>query len=264
MLPLYLQNRASQVFRNLTTVVKKDPNLVKKELNNYFNSAPLRSQARNLAGERTQGPRETVTEFYEEICKMVRRGWSTKSSDYQKEKSLEYSIKGLRPNIKKVFWGEETEDLDMAFHKAYSRELYLNTKKGRKEIAAVESAELNTKVAEFIPGSCKPENKLVHVDSRGVTELIGNMQLLLQQQNALTAAQQEQILRIEKNQQQIMQNHKGQNKRPNFVNKQDKCQAPGKSKRHIQCYVCHQEGHMAKNCPNNSQSKLADKQTEPK
>ena len=29
MLPLYLQNRASQVFRNLTTVVKKDPNLVK-------------------------------------------------------------------------------------------------------------------------------------------------------------------------------------------------------------------------------------------
>ena len=31
MLPLYLQNRASQVFRNLTTVVKKDPNLVKKE-----------------------------------------------------------------------------------------------------------------------------------------------------------------------------------------------------------------------------------------
>ena len=125
MLPLYLQNRASQVFRNLTTVVKKDPNLVKKELNNYFNSAPLRLQARNLAGERTQGPRETVTEFYEEICKMVRRGWSTKSSDYQKEKSLEYFIKGLRPNIKKVFWGEETEDLDVAFHKADSRELYL-------------------------------------------------------------------------------------------------------------------------------------------
>ena len=68
---------------------------------------------------------------------MVRRGWSTKSSDYQKEKSLQYFIKGLRPNIKKVFWGEETEDLDVAFHKAYSRELYLNTKKGRNEIAAV-------------------------------------------------------------------------------------------------------------------------------
>ena len=67
MLPLYLKNRASQVFRNLTTVVKKDPNLVKKELNSYFNSAPLRLQARNSAGERTQGPRETVTEFCEEI-----------------------------------------------------------------------------------------------------------------------------------------------------------------------------------------------------
>ena len=90
------------------------------------------------------------------------------------------------------------------------------------------------------------------------------MQLLLQQQNALIATKQEQILRTEKNQQQIMQNHKGQNKRPNFVNKQDKCQAPGKSKRQIQCYACHQEVHMAKNYPNNSQSKLADKQTEPK
>ena len=107
MLPLYLQNSASQVFRNLTTLVKKDPNIVKKELNNYFNSAQLRLQARHLAGERIQEPRGTVTEFYEEICKMVRRGWSTKSSDHQEEKSLEYFIKGLGPNIKKVFWGEK-------------------------------------------------------------------------------------------------------------------------------------------------------------
>ena len=91
-------------------------------------------------------------------------------------------------------------------------------------------------------GSCKPAGKLVHVDSRGVTELIENMQLLLQQQNALIAAQQEQILRIEKNKQQVIQNNEVQNKRPNFVNKQDKGQAPGKSKRQIQCYACHQEG----------------------
>ena len=79
------------------------------------------------------------------------------------------------------------------------------------------------------------------------------MQLLLQQQHALIAAQQEQILRIEKN----------KNKRSNFVNKQDKGQAPGRSIRQIQCYACHQEGHVAKNYPSNSR-KSADKQTEPK
>ena len=61
----------------------------------------------------------------------------------------------------------------------------------------------------YIPGSSKPAGKLLHVDSRGVTEPIGSMQLLLKQQNSLITAQQEQILRTEKNQQQIMQNHKG-------------------------------------------------------
>ena len=37
----------------------------------------------------------------------------------------------------------------MAFHKGYSRELYLNTKKDRMEIAAIESAELNAKSPEL-------------------------------------------------------------------------------------------------------------------
>ena len=104
----------------------------------------------------------------------------------------------------------------MDFQKAYSRELYLNTKKGRKEIAAVESVELNAKPSEFIPESCKSAAKLVHVDSSGATELKGNMQLLLQQQNALIASQQEQIQKIERNKKMIIQNHKGQNKKPNF------------------------------------------------
>ena len=61
----------------------------------------------------------------------------------------------------------------------------------------------------YIPGSCKPAGKLLHVDSRGVTEPIENMQLLLQQQNSLIAAQQEQILRIEKKSTTDNANHKG-------------------------------------------------------
>ena len=86
----------------------------------------------------------------------------------------------------------------MAFQKAYSRELYLNTIKGRKEIAAVGPVELNAKSSEFIPECCKPAGKLEHFDSCGVTESIGNMKLLLQHQNALIAAQQEEILKTNK------------------------------------------------------------------
>ena len=117
-----------------------------------------------MAGERRWGPRETVKELYEEICKMVGSGWSTETSDYQKEKSLEYFLNGLRPKFLTIFWGEETEDLDVAFHKAYSKELYLDTKKGRKEIASVEAAELNAMSPKFIPESCKPAGKPVHVE----------------------------------------------------------------------------------------------------
>ena len=69
-----------------------------------------------------------MADFYEDICRLVQWGWSQTSPDFMKDKSLEYVIKGLRPTIKKIFCGEEVEDLDIAYQKARTRELYLVSK----------------------------------------------------------------------------------------------------------------------------------------
>ena len=44
-----------------------------------------------------------MPDFYEDVCRLVQRGWSQKSPDSYREKSLEYFVKGLKPTIKTIF-----------------------------------------------------------------------------------------------------------------------------------------------------------------
>ena len=69
----------------------------------------------------------------------MQRAWGSRTIEFQREKSLEYFIKGLKPTVKKIFWGEESEDLDIAYEKARTRELYLTSKKGKYEARAIGS-----------------------------------------------------------------------------------------------------------------------------
>ena len=80
-----------------------------------------------------------MADFYEDICKLVRRGCNNKSSDFQNGKALKYFVKGLKPTIKKIFWGEEAKFLDDANQKARTRELYLQSKKKKFDVRAVET-----------------------------------------------------------------------------------------------------------------------------
>eukprot|EP00112_Aurelia_sp_Birch-Aquarium-sp1_P007445 Seg1811.2 transcript_id=Seg1811.2/GoldUCD/mRNA.D3Y31 product="hypothetical protein" protein_id=Seg1811.2/GoldUCD/D3Y31 len=144
MLPLYLKGRASQHYRHLQPLVRENIELLKRELEGHFSSPSHRLHAKNILGERSQKPNETVADFYEEICRLSHRGFSNRSLEFQQEKSLENFIKGLKPTIKKIFWGEEPESLDEAYQKARTRELYLISKKSKFDVRAVEIEEENT------------------------------------------------------------------------------------------------------------------------
>ena len=173
MLPLYLTNRASQHYRNIPQRIKSDITLLKKELEDHLNSPSQKLQCRNLLGERYQKPQESVADFYEDICRLVQRGWSQKSPDFMKDKSLEYFIKGLRPTIKKIFWGEEVEDLDIAYQKARTRELYLVSKKGKGEIRAIDAKQ----------------SEMSRDSSREFSELLASMKALMDDQKQIIALQ---------------------------------------------------------------------------
>ena len=178
MLPLYLQGRASQYYRSLPMQVNENPIFLKGELEKHFNSPSQRLQARHLLGERSQRQNETVADFYEDICKLVRRGWNNKSSDFQNEKALEYFVKGLKPTIKKIFWGEEAEFLDDAYQKARTRELYLQSKKTKFDVRAVET-DFGLKENS---GQTSPMEKQM-------TALLDSMQAIMKNQETLIALQ---------------------------------------------------------------------------
>ena len=105
MFPLFLVGRALQHFRTIPSEVRESVYELKREFERHYNSPLQRLQARNLLGERSQKPNESVAEYYEDIFCLVQRAWGTKSLEYQREKSLEYFVKGLKQTIRKIFWG---------------------------------------------------------------------------------------------------------------------------------------------------------------
>ena len=53
-----------------------------------------------------------MADFYEDICGLSHRGFSNRSVEFQQGKSLENFVKGLKPTIIEIFWGDEPESLD--------------------------------------------------------------------------------------------------------------------------------------------------------
>ena len=231
MLPLYLLGRASQFYRNLSLQIKNDANLLKREIEGHFNSPSQRLQYRNLVGERYQKPNESVADFYEDICKLVQRGWSTKSPDFLREKSLEYFVKGLKPTIKKIFWGEEVEDIDTAYQKARTRELYIISKKGKGEVRAIDS-----KNAE------EPRST-----SNEFSELLEGMKTIMQDQKRIIALQ-------------LRNLQASPESGPKITGTGEENSQPSKSrKNNIQCWNCGKWGHFQNKCsqprvPKNSEA----------
>ena len=227
MLPLYLKGRASQHYRHLQPEVRENVELLKRELEGHFNSPSQRLHAKNLLGERSQKPNETVADFYEDVCRLSHRGFSNRSLEFQQEKSLENFIKGLKPTIKKIFWGDEPESLDEAYQKARTRELYLTSKKSKFDVRAVEIEEekRQNEAVNAIQGAADSQMQV----------LINSMKTIMENQNTLIALTRQNL------QQSVF---------PPFENKgagQKKPQTQ-KFRSDIECWNCRKMGHFRNKC----------------
>ena len=220
MLPLYLVGRASQHYRTIAQQFRNDIILLKLEIEKHFNSPSQRLQFRNVLGERYQKPHESVADFYEDVCRLVQRGWSQKSPEFQKEKSLEYFIKGLKPTIKKIFWGEEVEDIDLAYQKARTRELYLISKKGKSEVRAVDSTPSET----------------VCPSSKDFSELLEGMKMLMDNQKRIIDMQ-------------LKNFEVPPESGCSYTSAREvKSRAPMHRRMDIECWNCGKRGHFANKC----------------
>ena len=91
-----------------------------------------------------------------------------------------YFVKGLKPTIKKIVWGGEPEDLDEAYQKARTRELYLISKKGKLDVTAEETGKLDENIM-------KPAAR----NTDDMKELLKSMNLMMQNQQKPISLQQE-------------------------------------------------------------------------
>ena len=222
MFPLFLVGRALQHFRTVPSEVKESVYELKREFERHFNSPWQHLQAKNLLGERSQKPNESVAEYYEDVCCLVQRAWGTKSIEYQREKSLDYFVKGLKQTIRKIFWGEEPDNLDVAYERARTREMYLLSKKGKYEVRAVDSERMR---------AVQNESPTAHGENEDMKELLSSMRLMLQNQQALISLQQETLNRFCE----FKQEENAQGVRP-------------KARVEIVCWKCGEMGHFQSKC----------------
>eukprot|EP00794_Sanderia_malayensis_P015596 gene15596-17169_t len=224
MIPLYLEGRANQFFRNLPESILQNPALLKQELEKHFNSPSQRSQAKHLIGDRYQRQNEGVAEFYDDICKLVHRAWCNKSVEFRNKKCLEYFVKGLKPTIKKIFWGEEIDVLDEAYQKARTRELYLQSKSNKFDIRAAES--------DF---QTQPKVEVNQTDSgieSQMQALLKNMQAIMKNQETLFEMQ--------------LQNFQS---RPGPFARRNENPSYRKPRWDVECWNCGEKGHFRNRCP---------------
>ena len=220
MFPLFLVGCALQHFRTVPSEVKESVYDLKREFERQFNSPWQHLQVKNLLGERSQKPNELVADYYEDICCLVERAWGTKSSEYQREKSLDYLVKGLKQTIRKIFWGEEPDNLDVVYERARTREMYLLSKQGNYDVRAVDSERMR---------AVQNESPTVHGENGDMKELLRSMRLMLQNQQALLSLQQETLNRFCE----VKQGENTQGVRP-------------KARADIVCWNCGEMGHFQK------------------
>ena len=86
---------------------------------------------------------------------------------------MEYFVKGLKQTIRKIFWGEESNNLDIAYEKASTREMYLLSRMGKYEVRALDSERMS---------AVQNESLTAHGENENMKELLSSMRIILQNQ----------------------------------------------------------------------------------
>ena len=179
-LPSYLSGRAKEFYNTFEDYTKESVNKSLKALDAHFNSSAQRYQARNLAGSRVQN-KESVAEFFKAIYELCRKGWASETKGEERKRACELFVGGLRPEIKKIFWNNEPNNIEDALSRAEDREIYIKTK---SKFKTYETNTLNER---------QPDHKSDRSSNKEVDELKIQLQDL---KNVL--AQQAEVLKGQK------------------------------------------------------------------
>ena len=136
-LPSYLGGRAKDFYTNLAPGSRSSVEKTFRAMDCHFNSSAIRYQTRNTLAERGQKTNESVADFYQNISGLVRKAWGDLPRECQRQRLLEYFIRGLRQSIRKVFFDDEPSSIEEALRKAEGREIYLKGKQKGMNVAQI-------------------------------------------------------------------------------------------------------------------------------
>ena len=142
-----MEGRARDFFNNFGPETKASASRIFDELELHFNSSAIRYQAKTLLHERVQKQNESVCDFYQNISVLGRKAWAILPRGEEREKLLECFVRGLKANIRKIFFDHEPRSIEEALRLAEAREIYLRTKiKGLANVNAIDNEGMTKKV----------------------------------------------------------------------------------------------------------------------
>ena len=189
-LPTFLGGRAREFFNNFPPETKASASRIFEALEDHFSSSAIRYQAKTLIHDRVQKPNESVADFYQNISAMVRKAWGGLSREGQRDKLLDYFIRGLRQPVKKIFFDREPSSVEEALREAESREIYLKSKQKALSVNQVDAERKNYR------GGGDYERKIERNEEGGIELLrreIAEMRTQISKKDELIAMQNKQI-----------------------------------------------------------------------
>ena len=68
-------------------------------------------------------------DYFTALSALTRKAFAHLGKDQERERLKELFVKGLRPNLKKIFWSQDPDSIESALLTAENREAYLKSKK---------------------------------------------------------------------------------------------------------------------------------------